>query len=405
MSRGKGVFFFLAWLGMVLYFTQRWILGPVIPALMREFQVDKTLLGVVGSASLWGYMFTPILAGVLSDRFGRKFDVMLGVTGFSALTLLCGLLNSPTQLIVVRFFNGAVEAFFFVPLIAYTLELFPERPGFYLTLMSSGSSLGWFTGPALSGWLLTISGSWRTPFVVTGICGLLLAALLLSAWPTREGPRPTGALFDRTVLRGRNLALLSLLSLVFALDLAAEFGFTMWYPAYLELERQMTTAAAGTLAGLYGVGQFCGRPVMGWASDRLAYRPVGIAGAAVLGISLALILRLQSSTLLGVFTFQAGFIGAAVMGFLMWARHHWVWWPTHYLGFPIGATLMMNWTWFSIFIGWMLKGVILQYGGVTFYRRLRPLFLGLILGHVFASGFWVVFDFVTGETGNRIPVF
>lgn len=30
---------------------------------------------------------------------------------------------------------------------------------------------------------------------------------------------------------------------------------------------------------------------------------------------------------------------------LMWARHHWVWWPTHYLGFPIGATLMMNWTW------------------------------------------------------------
>ena len=98
-------------------------------------------------------------------------------------------------------------------------------------------------------------------------------------------------------------------------------------------------------------------------------------------------------------------IGATVMGFLMWARHHWVWWPTHYLGFPIGATLMMNWTWFSIFLGWLMKGIILQYGGIPVYRRMRPFFLGLILGHVFASGFWVVFDFFTGETGNRIPVF
>ncbi len=98
-------------------------------------------------------------------------------------------------------------------------------------------------------------------------------------------------------------------------------------------------------------------------------------------------------------------IGAAVMGFLMWARHHWVWWPTHYLGFPIGATLMMNWTWFSVFLGWVLKALILRYGGVFLYHRLRPLFLGLILGHVFVSGFWVMFDFVTGETGNEIPVY
>jgi hypothetical protein len=53
----------------------------------------------------------------------------------------------------------------------------------------------------------------------------------------------------------------------------------------------------------------------------------------------------------------------------------------------------------------LLKALVLKYGGVTLYRQLRPLFLGLILGHIFVSGFWVVFDYISGETGNRIPIF
>jgi len=98
-------------------------------------------------------------------------------------------------------------------------------------------------------------------------------------------------------------------------------------------------------------------------------------------------------------------IGASVMGMLMWARHRFLWWPVHYLGFPIGATLTIIFTWFSIFLGWLFKAIILKYGGVTLYRKMRPLFLGLILGHVFVSGFWVLVDFFTGETGNRLPIF
>ena len=98
-------------------------------------------------------------------------------------------------------------------------------------------------------------------------------------------------------------------------------------------------------------------------------------------------------------------IGAGIMGILMHARHHFLWWPVHYLGFPIGATLTITWSWFSIFIGWLFKALVIKYGGVTLFRQLRPLFLGLILGHIFVSGFWVVFDYITGETGNRIPIF
>jgi fucose permease len=56
---------------MILYFTQRWIFGPLIPPLMHDFSLNRAALGLIGSASLRGYMITPVAAGLLSDRFGR----------------------------------------------------------------------------------------------------------------------------------------------------------------------------------------------------------------------------------------------------------------------------------------------------------------------------------------------
>jgi MFS family permease len=70
------------------------------------------------------------------------------------------------------------------------------------------------------------------------------------------------------------------------------------------------------MAGMYGIGQFIGRPVMGWISDKLGYRKTGVAGGLVLVLSLALILVVRNNILRTGFTFLAGFTGAAVMGSL-----------------------------------------------------------------------------------------
>jgi len=97
-------------------------------------------------------------------------------------------------------------------------------------------------------------------------------------------------------------------------------------------------------------------------------------------------------------------IGAAVMALLMFARHRFTWWPLHYLGFPIGDTWVMEWVWFSILLGWLLKVLVLRYGGIRPYRRLKPLFLGLILGQISCAGMWMVVDFITGTSGNYIYI-
>ena len=52
--------------------------------------------------------------------------------------------------------------------------------------------------------------------------------------------------------------------------------------------------------------------------------------------------------------------------------------PFHPLGYCIGPGLI--WHWSPFFIAWLLKLVILRYGGLRFYRRALPFFLGLVLG-------------------------
>jgi hypothetical protein len=94
-------------------------------------------------------------------------------------------------------------------------------------------------------------------------------------------------------------------------------------------------------------------------------------------------------------------IGAGLMTFLALMRKAFLWWPVH----PVGYAMFSSWAtlvlWFSFFLGWLMKFVIVRYGGASAYRSARPLFLGLVLGESFMCGFWNLIGYITGH-GYRI---
>jgi hypothetical protein len=97
-------------------------------------------------------------------------------------------------------------------------------------------------------------------------------------------------------------------------------------------------------------------------------------------------------------------IGAGVMGLLIFMRYRFLWFPVHYLGFPINDTWIMANAWFSIFLGWLVKLIVLRWGGHRLYINLRPLFLGFILGNITCAGVWLIIDAITGMKGNMVPI-
>ena len=98
-------------------------------------------------------------------------------------------------------------------------------------------------------------------------------------------------------------------------------------------------------------------------------------------------------------------VGAAVMAGLLWARHHLLWWPLHPIGYVASGTWILGNIWFSIFLAWLIKSIVLKYMGPGGYRSTRWFFLGVILGQFASGGAWLVVDGFTGMTGNVIRMY
>jgi hypothetical protein len=106
--------------------------------------------------------------------------------------------------------------------------------------------------------------------------------------------------------------------------------------------------------------------------------------------------------------FTAAGIGVALVLGCSYLRLRFPRWPLHPLVFLVWGT---PWTVAyapSFLLGWFIKGVIMKYGGQSFYHRARPFFVGLVAGEFLAAIFWAVYAvgyyFTTGTTGESFLV-
>ena len=106
----------------------------------------------------------------------------------------------------------------------------------------------------------------------------------------------------------------------------------------------------------------------------------------------------------GRYEFSFFSIGAILYIVLNFLRFRLPGFPLHPLGLTVAATIPIYFTWFSIFIGWLLKFSIMKYGGQKLYKHLQPLFLGIIIGAFLTAGIWMLIDFITGIVPATHPI-
>jgi hypothetical protein len=98
------------------------------------------------------------------------------------------------------------------------------------------------------------------------------------------------------------------------------------------------------------------------------------------------------------------FIGVAVMAFLQAMTWRFNAWPL----LPVGYLLCTSWyitsAWFSLFLGWLLKTLILRFGGAKLFADLKPFFVGLIFGEALAVGLWLIVTLALALSGQPFHV-
>jgi len=96
--------------------------------------------------------------------------------------------------------------------------------------------------------------------------------------------------------------------------------------------------------------------------------------------------------------------GSGFMGFLLFMRYKFIWWPFHHAGYLMHLTWIAGCVWFSFFIGWVLKYAILKFGGIGEFRRLRPIFLGMVIGESLIGAIWVIINMFTKVGYSILPL-
>lgn len=81
---------------------------------------------------------------------------------------------------------------------------------------------------------------------------------------------------------------------------------------------------------------------------------------------------------------------------LMLLRMRLSWWVLHPVGYAMANTPTMNQVWLPFLLAWLIKTVVLRYGGIRLYRASLPLFYGLIMGDFLAGGLTTLIGCFTG---------
>src|ERR1044071_7893526 len=157
----------------------RFILPVLFPAFMEELGLTYEDLGnLVGIlAVFWG--LSAFAMGFLSDRIGRRKVLIPAVIGFSLMSAFSGVGGGLVGLLVVRAIMGLAEGPVASIGVAVAVEAsHPKRRGMNNGIFQCMISLmGNAVGPIIATQLLLVT-DWRTVFLLVGIPGLIMAAVM-----------------------------------------------------------------------------------------------------------------------------------------------------------------------------------------------------------------------------------
>ncbi len=164
------------------------IVVPVLPSYLEIFGVGGQILGfLIAFFALAQFLLSPI-AGDLSDRYGRKIFVIIGLIIYGCSQIIFGLATEVWVLFVGRFLTGVGAAFIMPPIMAYVADITTdEERGKGMGMLGAAISLGFMIGPGIGGFLAGVD--LHFPFYASGVTALVAAILSMVILPNVK-PQP-----------------------------------------------------------------------------------------------------------------------------------------------------------------------------------------------------------------------
>lgn len=152
---------------------------PAFPAMAADLAATESQVQATLAGSLMGLGLGQIITGPLSDAFGRRRPVVVGMGLHVLASILCALAPTVEFLIAVRLLQGLAGTAGMIAAVAVVRDLFEgERAATLYSRMALIMGLTPVLAPTVGGFMLEVT-SWRGVFVFLAAIGLVMLALAL----------------------------------------------------------------------------------------------------------------------------------------------------------------------------------------------------------------------------------
>lgn len=341
---------------LVLEIVDLTIVNTALPAIKADIGADAEASQWIVAAYAMAFALFLMAGGRLGDSFGYRRIFLIGVAGFTASSVLCGLAATSEQLVAARLLQGATGAVMSPQFMAMMQVLFtPLERVSKLALFGLIGGLAAIAGPIIGGLLIEadlLGLGWRVIFLINlpvGLIALVAGRLWL---PTTRSARPAGydlmgmvlfggavaaaivplmraegngwtalgtlslalglllgwlgwrhvagrvsagraALFDPALFAIRSFRLGLILAIIFSLSSA---GFLLVFAFALQVERGATPLTTGLLHMPFGFGAMFGIAVLGRRFLPRIGRWIMVAGAVTMAVGSVLALVVIGQT-------------------------------------------------------------------------------------------------------------
>ena len=310
-------FMLICTVGIFCFISYNMVRMPALALFAESLGASPERIGLIVSVSTLTGVLLKLPSGALSDIYGRRFLLRIGVVAFGLPPFLYPFITNLDALTALRFLHGLATAIFAPSALATVAELYRERRGAALGTYTACTQSGSLLGPFLGGYLIHAAG-FSTAFVTAGVFGCIAMVLFYSlhldvSVPQRKEQGTAVVLSEiwkgfAAVAKNKKVLITSTTD---AAKMIANGALMAFLPLY-GIAVGLNPGEVGTLFTVQAFTSFFSKPIMGRISDRVGRQPLIILGLFICAGTFVCIPHVSMFPLLLVLSAGFGF-GEAVV--------------------------------------------------------------------------------------------
>ncbi len=279
-------FLLICTVGIFAFISYNMVRMPALSLFAESLGASPERIGLIVSVSTLTGVLLKLPSGALSDIYGRRFLLRIGVVAFGLPPFLYPFITDLNALTVLRFVHGLATAIFAPSALATVAELYRERRGAALGTYTACTQSGALLGPFLGGYLIHTAG-YSTAFVTAGVFGCIGMALFYSLHLDVAVPQRTDkgmAVVLDEMWKGFAAVAKNKIVLITSVTDGAKMianGALMAFLPLYGVSAGLNPGEVGLLFTVQAFTSFFSKPIMGRVSDRIGRQPLIVIGLLI----------------------------------------------------------------------------------------------------------------------------